>query len=269
MTHHNSSGSGKDVIYIDVDDEITAVIDKVLGSKQRIIALVLPKRAAAFQSVVNMKLLKRSSDQAKKSIVLITSEASLLPLAGNVGLHVAKSLQSKPEVPDAPEKGDDKAEAVEEEAFAAGAAAVRANTAEPKLDKTKSLAELNGDEDDEETIEMDDLEEDPVKDDGGKVDKNSLKSKFKKFKIPDFNKFRLALFGGGAALILLIFLGVMAFVVMPKAQITISTNSSAIEISQDLKLKTGENVTLDVTQAILPATRQESKKTLAQEVPDR
>ena len=93
----------KDVIYIDIDDEITSVIDKVRDSDGRIIALVLPKRASVFQSIVNMKLLKRAATESKKRLVLITSEAGLLPLAGAVGLHVAKSLQSKPEIPPSPD----------------------------------------------------------------------------------------------------------------------------------------------------------------------
>src|SRR5688572_8296729 len=97
---------GKDTIYIDVDDEITAIIDKVESSKQKIIALVLPKRAATLQSIVNMRLLKRSATNAGKNVVLITSEAALLPLAGAAGLHVAKNLQSVPEVPSSPQVGN-------------------------------------------------------------------------------------------------------------------------------------------------------------------
>src|SRR3954466_5799061 len=93
---------GKDTIYIDVDDEITGIIDKVEGAKQKIVALVLPKRAAALQSIVNMRLLKRSADNADKNVVLITSEGALLPLAGAAGLHVAKNLQSKPVIPASP-----------------------------------------------------------------------------------------------------------------------------------------------------------------------
>src|SRR3982750_3848561 len=92
----------KDVIYIDVDDEITGIIDKIENSPQKVVALVLPKRAASLQSIVNMKLLARSAGTAGKNTVLITSEQALLPLAGAAGLHVAKNLQSKPEVPDAP-----------------------------------------------------------------------------------------------------------------------------------------------------------------------
>src|SRR5690606_14099634 len=65
-------------------------------------ALVLPKRATVLQSIVNMKLLKKAAQGAKKNLVLITSESGLLPLAGAAGLHVAKSLQSKPEIPPTP-----------------------------------------------------------------------------------------------------------------------------------------------------------------------
>ena len=101
------TNAGKDVLYVDVDDEITAIIDKVQESNQKIVALVLPKRAAVLQSIVNMKLLKRSADEAKKKIVLITSEPGLLPLAGTVGTYVAKTLQTKPEVPDTPSRFDD------------------------------------------------------------------------------------------------------------------------------------------------------------------
>src|SRR3954462_894172 len=93
---------GKDVIYIDVDDEITSIIDKVENAKEKVVALVLPKRATMLQSIVNMRLLKRSADAAEKNVVLITAEPALLPLAGAAGLHVAKNLQSKPIIPPSP-----------------------------------------------------------------------------------------------------------------------------------------------------------------------
>src|SRR5918911_5581071 len=103
-----------DTIYIDIDDEITGIIDKLKASKGKVVALVLPKRAAVFQSIVNMKLLKRAADSSKKHLVLITSEAGLLPLAGAAGVHVAKTLTSKPVIPLAPQAIDDGEETVEE-----------------------------------------------------------------------------------------------------------------------------------------------------------
>ena len=34
----------KDVIYVDVDDDVTAIIGKIKNAKEKIIALVPPKR---------------------------------------------------------------------------------------------------------------------------------------------------------------------------------------------------------------------------------
>ena len=104
----------KDTIYIDIDDEITGIIDKLHRSAGKVVALVLPKRAGAFQSIVNMKLLKRAADSSKKNLVLITTEAGLLPLAGAAGIHVAKTLSSKPEIPTAPNMDDGGEETVKE-----------------------------------------------------------------------------------------------------------------------------------------------------------
>src|SRR4051794_27538900 len=105
--------SNKETIYVDVDDEITGIIDKLRGSKGKIVALVLPKRATVFQSIVNMKLLKRASDDAKKHLVLITSEPGLMPLAGAAGVHVASTLNSKPTIPVAPLSITDEEEAID------------------------------------------------------------------------------------------------------------------------------------------------------------
>src|SRR5579884_323732 len=104
--------SDKDTIYVDIDDEITGVIDKVKNSSNKVVALVLPKRASVFQSIVHMKLLKRAADSSNKNLVLITAEAGLLPLAGAAGIHVAKTLSSRPEIPSAPQAFVDDGEAV-------------------------------------------------------------------------------------------------------------------------------------------------------------
>lgn len=58
----------KDTIYIDAEDEITAIVEKIKNSPKQIIALVLPKRASVFQSIVNMKLVKRIADNEKKML---------------------------------------------------------------------------------------------------------------------------------------------------------------------------------------------------------
>ncbi len=247
----------KDVIYIDVDDEITGIIDKVQGSDKKIVALVLPKRAAVLQSIVNMKLLKRAVGEAKKNIVLITSESGLLPLAGSVGIHVAKSLNSKPEIPDAPQTAD----------LSTASETLDDDSEETALDSHKTVGELSGagpvDEADE-TIELDD--DQPENND--KAPAKGLKAfRNKKFKIPNFNKFRLLLALGVVGVLLLGVVGYAAATVWPKAKITIKTDSEAVNSSVILALKTAADAKLDAAGAVVPAQVQEVKKTLTQDAP--
>jgi hypothetical protein len=278
-----AGNAGKDVIYVDVDEEITGIIDKVRSSGQRIVALVLPKRATVMQSIVNMKLLKRTADESKKHVVLITSEAGLLPLAGNVGLYVAKNLQTKPEIPTGPHSmSDDLTDEIEESAaLAAGVAATAAATSayagaaaarEPKLDKTKPVGQFAGASsiaasadlpDEDETIELDDEPETATKDTPGTA-RNMGAKKLKGFKIPDFNRFRLFLFLGGVGLVLLIIGLYMALAVMPKATIAIKTDSTAIPATPTVTLASA-TTPLDVGLGILPSETQEVTKTLTQQ----
>lgn len=258
--HHKAAQStGKDVIYIDADDEITSIIDKVRGSDQKIVALVLPKRATVLQSLVNMKLLKRSSDAAKKKLVLITVEAGLLPLAGSTGLYVAKSLQSKPEVPEAPSRGDDSAETIEEDG----------EEAEGMLDTSRPIGELAGiSPSDEDTIELDseDDSESSGKSDG-KADGKPVKGKDKKLKIPNFNRFRLVLVLGGVGVVALGVALYFALAVMPKASITVKTDTSTLSSNVPITLTPGDSVQLVIDEGIVPAHKQEVKKVIDQQVP--
>jgi hypothetical protein len=272
------SGSNKDVIYIDVDDEITGIIDKVRGSHSKIVALVLPKRATVLQSVVNMKLLKRSSDEAKKHLVLITSEAGLLPLAGSVGIHVAKSLQSKPEIPDGPDSADSGPEEVDEDsdddededtAPAQSSVAARLRGEDKPVDKTKPVGELAGAAAIEDTIELDDDDGDAEADEDLPTAGAAAKPKKgtdKKLRIPNFNKFRVILMLSGLAVIVLIVFGYFALSVMPKAKINIKTDSQALTSSTIINLKTDPTTKLDAKQGTLLAKAQVVQKTVTQQV---
>ncbi len=101
----------KDVIYIDVEDDITAVIGKVKGAKEKIVALVPPKRIGMLQSAVNLRLLARAATQHGKRLVLISNNSALMALAAAAKVPVAKNLQSKPEIAEisalAVDNGDD------------------------------------------------------------------------------------------------------------------------------------------------------------------
>lgn len=215
----------KDVIYIDIEDDITAIISKVKTSAEKIVALVPPKRAGVLQSAVNMKLLQKTATEENKRLVLITSDALLTSLASVVKMPVAKNLQSRPEVPEKAKPQDDESDIIDgaelpvgDIAAAAGAgAAVEKNELEDLdfVDKTKSANAKN------------EGKSKPVK---------KGKSPFGKIKVPNFLAFRKKLFliGGGAAL--LVGFLVWAIVFAPSATVTISAKTTAVNIDRSLTL---------------------------------
>ncbi len=246
--------ASKDTIYIDVDDEITGIIEKVRASKHKIVALVLPKRAGALQSIVNIKLLKRSADAEHKKVVLITSEAGLMPLAGAVGLYVAKTLQSQPSVPPPPDTSQAQ-EVIDE------------NGEEGDIDKSKSVGELAGitaiaaaaKPDQEETIDIDNG------DDEEEAKPKKDKKTGSKISVPNFDKFRGRLFLGSGALILLIIGWIFAFRVLPKATVTIKTNAVSINSGINFTADTSAKEVNEKTNTV-PAVQKESKQSASQKI---
>lgn len=101
-----------DVLYLEADEEITAAIDKLLHLPAKSIKIVVPKRSTLLQSVVNLKLLKKAADDAGKSLILVTGDRTSTHVASRLGLAVAATLTSKPEVkavasPPQPESSDE------------------------------------------------------------------------------------------------------------------------------------------------------------------
>ena len=82
-----------------LDDDITDIITKIEGSKEKIVALVPPKKAGVFRSIVNIKLISKAGASADKSVVLVTVDPSIVKLAAATKLPVSKNLQSAPEIP--------------------------------------------------------------------------------------------------------------------------------------------------------------------------
>jgi hypothetical protein len=263
----------KDTIYIDIDDEITGIIDKVRSSNGKIVALVLPKRASVFQSIVNMKLLKRASEDAKKHLVLITSESGLMPLAGAAGVHVAKTLTSKPEIPSepvaAPNNDDEVAEVEDDEE---PDEVTSENSGDKPVGELAGLgaaatAGKNGDLD---TVELDNTDEDvtdkktPLAAAGAAAAAKKA-SKDKKLAIPNFERFRKLIIFGGVALVALIIGLIYAAIVMPKATIAIDTDASAINVDENLKLSTTAK-SVKLSDNTLPAKYVTQQKTATQQV---
>ena len=272
----------KDVVYIDVEDEITTIIDKVKSSSSKIVALVMPKRSSVLQSTVNMKLLKRAADSSKKQLVLISGESSLLPLAAEIGLPVAKTLQSKPAIPVI----DEATEHEFDELLKVGEPSGDGDF-DPKAEADKPVGELA--ESDEEPAKKpakpeltprpiplanpdkidDSIEignDDDEADKDQQPDKADKKPKNKKLKIPDFNKFRTRLVLAVLVIIILIVGWVLANSVLPKAKIVVDTKTSPVNVSLTLNLSTTAN-SVNASQLTVPAQVQSTSKSESATVP--
>jgi hypothetical protein len=230
----------KGTVYIEADDEITTVIDKVLSAKEDIVAVVLPKRATVFQSVVNLKLLKKASEEAKKRVVLISSEPGIEAISAVAGMHIAQSLSSKPFVPK-------RAKSVASETISSKELDVVDNSSDDDSEEAVSSDEKP----ESDTIELDNTQEvaEELPEGSLALAGGAKALKKSRFKIPDFSSFRLRMGLAITAVILLIVGWVFGFVILPKATITINTDTSSQPVTMnfiaraditEINLETGE-----------------------------
>ena len=85
-------------IYLEPDEEITSIIDRLNKSEEINIVLVIPKGADIFQSIINLKLLKREVDNLGKNLIIITSDQVGRHLAEKVGIPIKDRLEIDQEV---------------------------------------------------------------------------------------------------------------------------------------------------------------------------
>lgn len=257
LAYEKESGmASKDTLYIEADDEIAAVIDRVVSAKNKVVAVVLPKRATVFQSAVNMKLLKKTADEAKKNLVVISSEESIMAIAGVAGVHVAKTLNSKPEIPKKLKISNAETTIAADELD--GGAVSSKPTEVSTEDSSSSDAEDDSSDDDTIKIDNSDDDEDEIT-----IPKKDAKPKFK---IPDFTRFQVKVGLAVAAIILLITGWVFGFVILPKATITIDTDTSKLDVSIGFVAKTNAEET-KVDEKLLKAVKVETEKTDSVTVP--
>ena len=234
----------KDIIYIDTEDDITSIIEKVKSSSEKIIALVPPKRVGVLQSAVNLKLLQKSAASADKRIVLITTSKPLASLAAGVAIPVAKNLQSKPELAAAqelPELDDAEEDVINGEDLPVG-----------ELEKSAPTESTTDDE-----IELPEDLKQPKDGPFGKAKKT--KGKKKGPSVPNFDTFRKKLFlaiGGGVLLIIFL---IWAIWFAPHATVNIQAKTTTESINAPISLNASG--TTDVDANVVRPSVQQVKKT--------
>lgn len=83
----------KKVLYIEIDDEVTTIYDRIKSHKIKNLYLVVPKRAILFQSIVNLKILKRKAEDLEKNIFIVTNDQNGIHLASKIGLPVYDKVE--------------------------------------------------------------------------------------------------------------------------------------------------------------------------------
>ncbi|MFA4996021.1 MAG: hypothetical protein WC536_02680 [Patescibacteria group bacterium] len=94
-----------EIIYLEPSEEITSVIDRLRTVSGNSVAFVIPRGATIAQSIVNLKLLKRSAAEMQKEISLVATDRISRNLASQIGLtvysKVSEAEKAKPVVPEA------------------------------------------------------------------------------------------------------------------------------------------------------------------------
>lgn len=220
----------KDVIYIDVEDDITAIIGKVKSSKSKIVALVPPKRIGVLQSAVNLRLIERTASTNDKRMVIITGNKALQSLAASAKIPVAKNLQSKPELADiAALSVDDDNDIIDGSELPIGDhARMSGDELAPK--STKKVP-----------VVSDQPSSEPIAT-TSTATKNIARPKAK---VPNFNTFRKKLVFGILAAILLIAFGIWAIWFAPRATVYVTAETTETSVNEALTISGDSDNSVD------------------------
>lgn len=250
----------KDVYYIEPEDDITDIITHLRAAKQKIIALVPPKKISVLRSVINLKLIAKTAKTLDKAVVIITLDPALMKLSAASGLPFSRNLQSRPVLPsefkDSPlvHKAtaghdqiidDDEAESLTNQKNPSSNAAVEKSPAMVKKPSTKpasSSKELEDGKDSTVSLTADELDE-----------SQEPSSKIIK-KIPSFEKLRKWIILGIAATIILIAGGIWAFVFAPAAKIAVKIKTTPDNFSENITFVTAADQAVNKDGKILLET---------------
>lgn len=235
----------KDVIYIEPEEDITDIIGKIKGAKEKIVAIVPPKKAGVFKSIVNIKLISKTAANLEKSVVLVTTDPSIIKLAAATKMPVTKDLKTAPAIPEPDDEEVDNTEEVDvdDEAEEEKEEEYKEEKEEKEEEKEDEKEEDSEKEEEKEEKEEEDKEEKEEKEE--KEDEKPAKEKPAKKgnKLANSNNPVLKWIGThqklsigiGVGFVVFIIVIILATVVLPTATITL-----------DLKTVTGnfsENIT--------------------------
>ena len=228
----------KDTFYIEPEDDITDIINHIKASKQKIIALVPPKKLNVLRSSINLKLIARTAKIHDKAIVVVTTDPTLMKMAALSSLPFAKNLNSRPILPSefneadleypikAKKSGLNEEIEINEKAVSSGSVSRVRTTNETAASRTNSTTTLAKNS----TINLDSEEVAKTN------DEEDSDNQPKKILTLDSLKNRIII--GVVAAVILIGSFVWAFILAPAAKISVKIKTIAENFSENVSFVT-------------------------------
>lgn len=220
--------SDAEIIYLEVDAEITEAIDKLKAAKGDAVKVVVPARSGLLQSAVNLKLLKKAAKDHKKELALITNDKTATFLAGGVGLAVASSLKSEPKIPEGIEEAiqPDIVEPEPEEQSASSGESAKNKSSKSSDSKSQDKKEAKPQEDNGVKKRMLDEE---LPEEGQAVKK--------KTKVPNYNSFQKKLWIG-MGIFAGVILAIILAITLPTAKLIVLATADKLPLNSDFIVDT-------------------------------
>ncbi|MEI7818497.1 MAG: hypothetical protein WCI47_00045 [bacterium] len=212
----------KHIIYLEHDAEVTEAVEKLKDSEGDTVRLVVPGRSPLLQSVVNLKLLKRAAESKKKELIIVTSDKAAMALAGKVGLQVAKNVKSASHV----------------------VAGEPEPTRSPLIDDEDDIKSNKSDAD---GIPVRHFDEEPVT-------KSSKSKASKGAKIPNYDKFKIAIWAGSGFILFLLF-GWVASAFLQTATVKVQATAEQKPVNTSFILSATDNGSTSVLARPLEVTK--------------
>jgi hypothetical protein len=85
------------IIYIDKDEDITDIVDKIKNASSRLVTLVVPKEAIVLQDVINLKILQKKAEEFGKEVSVSKTDSDKIPASfqGEETAHRISGLRKK------------------------------------------------------------------------------------------------------------------------------------------------------------------------------
>ncbi len=224
-------------IYLEADEEVTSVIDKLRKTEFKDVILVVPKEASLMQSVVNLKLIKKQAENLGKTVSLVTQDKVGRNLADKVGLATAARVGQEPKLSEEKEEPKDEKKGDQGPIEETNEVVFKKSGNEPEIGQDDLVVSEDEDTEAEANWHKKELEE--------KQPTNLM---------PKFPKKKLFLIG----LPILIILLVAGFIFLPRAKATVLVQAERRSVN--INFSGEKEAKLDTEKAVVPAKVIEATK---------